>query len=564
MYYDYTVKIPKSKAGISRKTIKGVTYIYYAYHREYDPVKKYTVPKNTTIGKAVSDNPELMHPNAKFFEYFDDVDIPEMPERDAERSSCLRYGAYLVIRQIIKDYGLDEMLESVMPGKSKLFLDLAAYTIICENNASQYYPEYAYNHPLMTEGMKIYSDSTVGRMLQSITKDESINFLSQWNERYGSEERIHISYDSTNKNCQAGDIVLAEIGHAKEKTGKPIVNFAVAYDMDNSIPLYYEDYSGSIVDVTQLQMMVSKAKDYNYKNICFVLDRGYFSEANIHYMDDNGFDFIIMMKGNKDLVNRLVLQAKGTFEEDYKYSIPEHHASGITIKMKLFPGDKKERYVHIYFKDRKKFAEREKLENKLMLMEETFKKHEGKKYEFPLGFEKYYSPSYSPSDKTKFLCATKKDNVISDEIKLMGYYAIITSYETTAKEALNEYKSRDVSEKVFRADKSFLGNNCYRVQGDDALHAKIFVEFIALIIRNKLYTQLKKHATSSGTKRNYMNVVAALKELEKIELIKQPGGLYKLDHAVTATQKEILKAFDLTATNVRDKAKSVNQELQLL
>lgn len=88
MYYDYTVKIPKSKAGISRKTIKGVTYIYYAYHREYDPVKKYTVPKNTTIGKAVSDNPELMHPNAKFFEYFDDVDIPEMPERDAERSSA--------------------------------------------------------------------------------------------------------------------------------------------------------------------------------------------------------------------------------------------------------------------------------------------------------------------------------------------------------------------------------------------------------------------------------------------------------------------------------------------
>jgi hypothetical protein len=40
-----------------------------------------------------------------------------------------------------------------------------------------------------------------------------------------------------------------------------------------------------------------------------------------------------------------------------------------------------------------------------------------------------------------------------------------------------------------------------------------------------------------------MNVVAALKELEKIELIRNPDGTYQLDHAVTATQKEILKAF---------------------
>ena len=39
-----------------------------------------------------------------------------------------------------------------------LFLDLASYYLTTENNAGQYYPDYAYNHPLFTPEYKIYSD----------------------------------------------------------------------------------------------------------------------------------------------------------------------------------------------------------------------------------------------------------------------------------------------------------------------------------------------------------------------------------------------------------------------
>ncbi len=44
---------------------------------------------------------------------------------------------------------------------SRSLPDLAAYSIVTENNAGQYYPEYAYNYPLFTQGMKLYSDSKV-------------------------------------------------------------------------------------------------------------------------------------------------------------------------------------------------------------------------------------------------------------------------------------------------------------------------------------------------------------------------------------------------------------------
>ncbi|MFI3202457.1 MAG: hypothetical protein R3Y54_13230 [Eubacteriales bacterium] len=160
------------------------------------------------------------------------------------------------------------------------------YSIVTEGNAAQHYESYGYNHSLMTPNHRIYSDSTISRFLSEISDDQRIEFLNEWNKKHNHHEQIYISYDSTNKNCKAGDIDMAEFGHAKEQIGAPIINYAVAYDATNQKPLFYENYPGSIVDVSQLQYMLEKAKRYGYKNIGFILDRGYFSKDNIHYMDD--------------------------------------------------------------------------------------------------------------------------------------------------------------------------------------------------------------------------------------------------------------------------------------
>ena len=42
----------------------------------------------------------------------------------------------------------------------------------------------------------------------------------------------------------------------------------------------------------------------------------------------------------------------------------------------------------------------------------------------------------------------------------------------------------------------------------------------------------------------------------------QSDGDYRLAYAVTATQKEILKAFDMTATNIREQAIGINEDLR--
>ena len=113
--------------------------------------------------------------------------------------------------------------------------------------------------------------TTVCRFLKSVTKEQTFGFLNDWNSRRDHKQRIYISYDSTNKNCQAGEIDLIEYGKAKDDKGIPVFNIAIAFDNTNRVPLFYEEYPGSITDVSQFIYTVDKVSDYRYKKIMITL-----------------------------------------------------------------------------------------------------------------------------------------------------------------------------------------------------------------------------------------------------------------------------------------------------
>lgn len=73
-------------------------------------------------------------------------------------------------------------------------------------------------------------------------------------------------------------------------------------DASNREPLFYEVYPGSINDVSQLTCMIDKVHGYGYRNLGFILDRGYFSRKNLSYMEQNGYSFLIMIKGRNSSV----------------------------------------------------------------------------------------------------------------------------------------------------------------------------------------------------------------------------------------------------------------------
>lgn len=56
-------------------------------------------------------------------------------------------------------------------------------------------------------------------------------------------------------------------------------------------------------------------------------------------------------------------------------------------------------------------------------------------------------------------------------------------------------------------------------------------------------------------------MTAALRELEKVELIRQPNGNYKLEHSITTTQKTILGAFGIDEEDAKGRALIIGKEL---
>ena len=577
MYLDAYVKVPEVKGKITFRTKGNTTYVEFEYDRVYSTEKQYTDVKRKTIGKLADEDKRIMQPNENFIKFFPDTELPE--ERDRSSRSCgLRIGTWVVIRKIVNEYKLTEILGRYLPWKDVgLFLDLAAYSIIEEDNRAQHYPAYAYSHPLFSEGMRIYSDSKVSEFLNTMDADTSVMFQNDWNAERNHRERIYFSYDSTSKICEAGDLRIVEVGHSKENVETDIFNYAIAYDTKNREPLFYEIYPGSINDMSQFQCTVEKAKGYGYKKIGFVLDRGYFSKDNIYQLEDSGYSFVMMLKGKADLVQKWVLENKGSFETSRSCNIPAYQVYGKTIEKKLFGTDKKPRYIHLYHSSSLEADERTGVEKKINQLTAFLNSHINQFRDFGPGMETYFELHYdenvkktgkkdkdtADSSARKFVFFEEKMPVIELELKLCGYFVIVTSEKMTAKEALEIYKGRDASEKLFLSDKTFLGNHCLRIGSDESATSKIFIEFVALIIRNRMYNYLKDEMKEMATKPNYMTVPAAIRELDKIEMSRQLDGVYRFDHAITAKQKTILGAFGLTDANVKYRAQEISKMLEM-
>lgn len=107
------------------------------------------------------------------------------------------------------------------------------------------------------------------------------------------------------------------------------------------------------------------------------------------------------------------------------------------------------------------------------------KKQGNQDYIFGKAYSHYFHLHYNGKNGL-FQFAEDRTGVIAWEDDLCGYFCIITSERMTAKDALCVYKSRDSSEKLFRRDKSYLGNRSERVYSDESTAAKIFIEFVAM------------------------------------------------------------------------------------
>jgi transposase len=531
---DLKVKRPE-KTKLSKQ--RNCIYVYHVVDSDYKKDKQYVIDKRVSIGKMIDD--EYMHPNDNYFLYYS---LEDVEEKEPEFSDALQVATVALLQKIMKDTKLDELLNEVHGENAAIIKDLVCYVIIRQSSTMQHYSDYAFRHLLCSR--KRVDDTRISELFKNqIGALEIEEFQERWNAAQQEKSGIYISYDSTNMNTQAEGIEMAEFGYAKEDSEIPQVNLSYAVKQSDATPLFYEMYPGSIIDNSQCAYMVSRAKAYGYQEVGFILDRGHFSKNNIRHFDDNDYGFLMMIKSNSKIVENHLKEARLPLLTKSNYYIPEHEVHGLTVVGKFWEKDEKKRYIHIFYdnvrgsEERNRYLEQiytkekkleKKVDEKLRREEELlgYKRHFKLKFDFNGYLEGYY----------------RNESNIKKEVDRLGFFVLITSEEMSAGEALSIYRNRDSTEKLFRALKTGLEFDTYRVHSQKSLEGKTHVMFIASIVRNRMFQVLKENR---GKDKKNFTVPAAISELEKVIAIKDKNGKYVRRYGLTAKQKKVLKPFGI-------------------
>ena len=98
------------------------------------------------------------------------------------------------------------------------------------------------------------------------------------------------------------------------------------------------------------------------------------------------------------------------------------------------------------------------------------------------------------------------------------------------------------------------------VHSDEAAEGKIHLMFLAGILRNRLLQISRKIKVETKNKRNF-TVPGIIDQLEMIECTRTPQNTYSRRYALTARQKNILNALDMSDKSIDDEISSFNLKM---
>ena len=534
-------------------------YVYHVLESVYDPAKKYNTEKRISIGKMVDGSKTKMIPNERYGIYYPFAPSDALPEPPAF-SQTLHCGATVAEREISNSLGLTGILSDIYGTQiSDEILDVVSFVLTAESAAFQHFPAFMRNH--LGNSLTIRSDSYIStRLLHDAITDESIiDMLRRWNKLNLDVGKVYIGCDSTNFNTEASEISLAEFGKAKDDPTKPQVNLALAVKQSDSMPLCYDLFPGSIIDLTECEQLVDRMEAFGYRNIGLLFDRGYFSEANVKQLDSIGYSFIMMLREDQKFVKDLILDNMDKIKEKPGAYIAAMEVFGTTVQEMLYG---KPRHFHIYYDDVKASYAKRRFLNKVFALQGELDELVGTVLRKNANTKKYAPWFVLDIDKdTRLLKSYEpKSEKINEKTQMFGFFVIMSTESMTASCALETYRGRDNIEKFFRGIKSGMEFDSPGVHDDQSLAAKIHIMFIAGIIRNRFIIASSAIKNDTGNKKSY-TVPMMIEQLDQIECTAYNDGAYQRRYALTAKQKMILNALGISHESI-DKAISKFNQLQ--
>ena len=494
---DAPVPMPEKRVTF-KKQPNGTVYVYYTV-RAYRNKRGQPTSDEVAIGKKDMATGELI-PNRNYYDIFKidlrtQTKMPEVVPRFAQ--NC---GNTLVLMQIAKQTGLVETLTKCFPYKWEQMLACAFY-MICEGNVMMYIENWF--DVTKVNFTKRMDDIDCSKLFASITEEERRNFFTHWIE-YRRESEM-IVYDVSSISTYSKNIDIAEWGYNRDNDPLPQINLGMYYGVTSTMPVYYDLYNGSIPDKSYLEFMMINTLDLGICEVCFVIDRGFVTEENFQCMREHNFSFITALPGSRKETVRLIEVNKAQVKKAANW-ISEYKVFGFQCPTDLYGHDLQ---AHIYYDPVKQnfdvtamFAKIDKLKQELGKISKS--KGVTKK------FNNYFVINDKTQDTIKFELDTENIDAIIDRT---GYFILLSNNKSlSSNDVIKIYRNRDVIEKNFDQFKNHLDFKRMRTHWTKTTEGKMFIGFIALILRSYMCRLLKQ-----DSKTKHLTFEKAMLELKKIQ-----------------------------------------------
>jgi len=305
----------------------------------------------------------------------------------------------------------------------------------------------------------------------------------------------------------------------------------------------YDIYPGSIVDVSTLKNTIKKIRSQGVKDCTLIMDRGFFSTANVEELVSCGLSFIIPPASTLKKVKEAISAIHRSIDDPQYLKLHQKEplfVMPITIEVGeiCLKG-------YAYYDQRREQQERNTLYKRLYDLMERLKSITLKPWMNPVEVFKETARKDArfiewQAIDGRFEVALKK-NAVSQSINKLGKFILLYQGEFSWEECLSLYRSKDAVEKGFDILKNDIDLMPAHVRTDSTLRGYLFVAFLALILRMKLMNMMLK----AGLSKRY-SVDGLLLELEKIKVMILPDG-QRITTEISRKQREILNALDLCA-----------------
>lgn len=444
-------------------------------------------------------------------------------------SSRKKAGLTYAIESIADKIGINASLKKQFGDeKANIILSLIQYMIVSKSAAMDDFTFFDADHT-HTLGNTI-SSPTISRLFTSIKEEDITKFFKYLNTEAPKEKKkrpYYSSFDSTAFGSYSEEIGLVAPSKGKQDPELEHFSLAAIYDSKTNMCGYYRLYRGNIPDIKTVKDLsdVANAMGFSFDgNIIF--DRGYSSWENVYLIHKQlKCNIMMMLKSNFSVYSKSIEAAGNSFYKDASNFISQQGVFGTTVKQEVtlvVDGiqEKINCFVHVYYSPERYTNECLDIEDAIdfeiervtnLITSKAVKVSDFKNNTVISDSLRKYIKVVRTSNRSVRL--EKNSEAVNDRLKKAGYFAILTTENMNAKQALYIYRGRDNVERLFNVVKNDLGFTRAEVKNDNTLQGKMFIVMLSAMVINFFKGKLRENRQKLTRKMTYNK---ACLELEAI------------------------------------------------